>query len=252
MTVELALTPDARWGVGAPVLVEAAARAGFAAVGLPWRQADVDARAAYADAGVRCHELLALVVSDDEAETLPFAARLAEAAETVDAEWVLAVFRSGPSPDLSKVVAQCAAMIAEAGSRMAVEFSPLGPITSISAGLELVEAAGHGAGLLVDSWHFCHGDSTWEDLEQLPLDCVAYIQFTDAAVAISDDPMDETMNRRLMPGTGALELDRFATTLLDRGWDGLVSVEVLNHDLLRLPVSEFALLAYETTVRFWS
>jgi sugar phosphate isomerase/epimerase len=252
MTIQLALTPDARWNVGAPVLVEAAAGAGFAAVGLPWRHANADAHAAYAGTGVRCHELLALQVGDDEAATVPFAARLAQAAETVKAEWVLAIFRSGPSPETSKVVARCAAIIAEAGARMAVEFSPLGPVTSINAGLELVEAAGHGAGLLVDSWHFCRGDSTWDDLERLPLDRVAYVQFTDAAPAVSDDGMDETMNRRLMPGTGVLELDRFASTLLDRGWDGLVSVEVLNHDLLRLPVPEFARLAYDTTVGFWS
>jgi sugar phosphate isomerase/epimerase len=252
LSIELALTPDARWGADAHVLVDAAADAGFVAVGLPWRQANADARIAYADAGLRCHEVLALVVGDDEAATVPFATRLAEAAATVDAQWVLTTFRSGPSPETAKVVARCAGIIAEAGARMAVEFSPLGPVTSISAGLELVEAAGPGAGLIIDSWHFCHGDSTWDDLERLPLERIAYIQFTDAAVPASDDGMDETMNRRLMPGMGKLPLDRFADTLLDRGWRGLVSVEVLNRELLQLPVLEIARLAYTATLRFWT
>jgi len=47
-----------------------------------------------------------------------------------------------------------------------------------------------------------------------------------------------------MPGDGTFEFERFAATLLDRGWLGTVSVEVLNAGLRRLPVPEFAELAY--------
>ena len=63
--------------------------------------------------------------------------------------------------------------------------------------------------------------------------------------------MDETLNRRAMPGDGDFELERFASTLLERGWQGLVSVEVLSRDLRQLPVDEFAGRAYETTARYW-
>jgi sugar phosphate isomerase/epimerase len=34
------------------------------------------------------------------------------------------------------------------------------------------------------------------------------------------------LHRRAIPGEGILELDPFARTLLDRGYDGIVSVEV--------------------------
>jgi len=63
--------------------------------------------------------------------------------------------------------------------------------------------------------------------------------------------MKETLHRRVMPGDGTFELERFAATLLDRGWSGTVSVEVLNAGLRRLPVPEFAELAYRTAARYW-
>ena len=107
------------------------------------------------------------------------------------------------------------------------------------------------AGVVIDSWHFFRGESSWQDLETVPLSRIAYVQFSDATAAVSDDVLDETMNRRVMPGDGGFELDRFASTLLGRGWEGLVSVEVLSRDLGRLPVAEFARLAWESTSPYW-
>jgi sugar phosphate isomerase/epimerase len=85
------------------------------------------------------------------------------------------------------------------------------------------------------AWHFCAGNSIWADLERVPLDDIAYIQFADALAPASDSLARETMHRRALPGEGVLELDRFAATLLYRGWRGTVSVEVLNAELRELP-----------------
>jgi sugar phosphate isomerase/epimerase len=253
MTIELALTPDGRWQIDGRGLVAAAHEAGFCAVGLPKDLATPEAASAYATTGLRCHELLALVLSDDGSETLSSAAGLAEAAAVVGAEWVLTVFRTGLNSQTADLIRQCAAIFASTGTRMAVEFSPMGPVSSIRTGLEIVAVAGaERAGLLIDSWHFCLGDSTWEDLAEVPLEQIAYVQFDDALAPVSDNRMRETMNRRAMPGGGILELDRFATTLLDRGWDGLVSVEVLSSELRELPVPDFARLAHAAAARYWT
>src|SRR5579864_213393 len=135
MTVELGLTPDSRWDIDTPGLLEAARRAGFTALGISNDRVDRDTASLFEAAGMRCHELLALVVSDDEASTIPWAERLAEKAAMVGAPWVLTVFRSGLSDETAKIIQRSAAIFAEAGARMAVEFSPMGPITSIAAGL---------------------------------------------------------------------------------------------------------------------
>jgi sugar phosphate isomerase/epimerase len=252
MSVELGLTPDARWDISVADLVAAAGGAGFSAVGMAGRRADAACAAALAAGGLRCHELLALVVTADVEATLSRARRLAEAAAVVNAQWVLTTFAAPLGGETRPLIERCAAAFAEAGAGMAVEFSPLGPVTSISAALDVVKAAGvERAGVMIDSWHFFRGDSTWEQLERLPLDSVAYVQFNDALPPVSDDEMHETMHRRAMPGDGTFELDRFASTLLNRGWAGLVSVEVLSSELRELPVPEFARRAYQTTARYW-
>ena len=146
-----------------------------------------------------------------------------------------------------------AEMFAEAGARMAVEFSPLGPVTSISKGMDIVEVAGpNRAGLMIDTWHFSFGDSTWEDLARVPLDRIAYVQFTDGLAPESDDLMHETINRREVPGGGVLELERFASLLRNRGWEGLVSVEVLSSQLRQLPVPELIKRLRDATYPYWA
>jgi len=252
MTIELGLTPDTRRDIDVDDLVAAAGSAGFSAVGMTGRSADAACAAALATAGLRCHELLALVLSADEDSTLSQARRLAEVAAVVKAQWVLTTFPAPLNRETRPLIERCAAMFAEAGAGMAVEFSPLGAVTSISAALAVVEAAGvERAGVMIDSWHFFRGDSTWEQLERVPLDWIAYVQFNDAPPAVSENGMYETMHRRVMPGDGTFELGRFTSTLLGRGWAGLVSVEVLSAELRELPVPEFARLAYESTAPYW-
>jgi sugar phosphate isomerase/epimerase len=249
--VQLALTPDGRWDFPTADVVSAASTAGFTAVGVNADRIDAAAVEAYATAGVRCHELLALVVTDDESATLASAEQLADRAHTIGAEWVLTVFTANVPPSR---IRRCAKLFDDAGAGMAVEYTPLGAIPSIADGMEAVHAAHRGgrAGLMIDSWHFCFSDNTWDDLAAVPLDDIAYLQFTDALEPEFRERMiRESLHRRAVPGEGILELDRFATTLLDRGWDSLVSVEMLSAELRGLPVDVLVGRLYATTAPYW-
>lgn len=252
MNVEIGLTSDRRWQVELHNLAKATKDAGFTSLGIGAESVDRDSGVTIRNAGLQCHEVMALVISDNQPATLASAERVAMSAAAVDAAWVVTVFAAKMDRHAVALVSRCAAILHGAGTRMAVEFSPLGSVTSIRDGLELVSAVGpERAGVLIDTWHFFQGDSTWDDLVEIPLDRIAYVQFDDALPAISPDLMDETMNRRAMPGRGIFELDRFATTLLERGWRGLVSVEVLSRELASLPVDEFARTAYSDTAKYW-
>ena len=137
---------------------------------------------------------------------------------------------------------------------MAVEFTPLGAIPSLSDGMEVVRAASRGgrAGLMIDSWHFCFSDNTWDDLAAVPLDDLAYLQFTDALAPESRDRLvRETLHRRAAPGEGVLDLDRFAATLREKGYDGIVSVEVLSAALRELPVDALVEHLHDATAPYW-
>ena len=138
-------------------------------MGINAERVDAAAVEAYAATGVRCHELLALVVSDDESATMASAELLADRAETIGAEWVLTVFTAKVPPQRNQ---RCAKVFDGVGAGMAVEYTPLGAIPTIRDGMESVRAASRSgrAGLMIDSWHFCFSDNTWEDLAAVPLD----------------------------------------------------------------------------------
>ena len=221
-------------------------------MGINADRVDAAAVEAYAAAGVRCHELLALVVGDDESATMASAEQLADRAHAVGAEWVLTVFTAKVPPQR---IQRCAKLFDDVGAGMAVEYTPLGAIPSIRDGMDVVRAASRTAraGLMIDSWHFCFSDNTWDDLATVPLDDVAYLQFTDALEPESRERLvRETLHRRALPGEGVLELHRFAATLLDRGWDGTVSVEVLSAELRELPVDVLVGRLYATTAPYWT
>lgn len=250
--VELGLTPDSRWQVDTGDYLEAARAAGFSSVGLFSGRIDDQTVKALADAGLKCHEVLGLVMGDDESVTIASAERLAREAALVGAPWVITTFKTDLAGDAPRMVERCAATLAEAGAGMAIEFSPLSPVATIAAGLEVVAAAApNRAGLVVDSWNFCFGQSTWGELAQVPPERIAYLQFADALEPISKDLADEALNRRAMPGGGILPLERFVQTFRARRWEGVVSLQVLSSELRRVPLREFARRAYDSASRFW-
>lgn len=249
--MQLALTPDGKWDVATADLLSAASAAGFTAVGISADRVDGEAVSAYAATGMRCHELLAFIVGDDEPATMASAEQLADRAQTIGAEWVLTVFTDKVPLTL---IRRCAKLFDDAGAGMAVEYTPLGAIPTISDGMEYVRAATRTAraGLMIDSWHFCFSSNTWQDLAAVPLDDIAYLQFTDALEPEFHDRMiRESLHRRALPGDGVLELNRFAATFLDRGWDGTVSVEVLSAPLRELPVDELVGRLSTSTAEYW-
>jgi sugar phosphate isomerase/epimerase len=105
---------------------------------------------------------------------------------------------------------------------------------------------------MIDSWHFCFGESTWHELAAVPLDDIAYVQFTDALVPESRERLvRETLHRRALPGHGVLDLDRFVATLRGNGYDGIVSVEVLSAGLRELPVDALVERLHDATAPYW-
>ena len=126
-------------------------------------------------------------------------------------------------------------------------------MSSIPAALDLVERVGRDrAGILLDTWHHFRGPDTFEVLDGLALEHVAYVQFDDALPAQSDDLVAETLHRRTFPGEGEFDLERYCERVRAKGFDGVVSVEVLNDDWRGIErITEFAQRAHATTRRFW-
>lgn len=154
--------------------------------------------------------------------------------------------------DVVKSTERVGAMCREAGIQFAMEFFPFLPINSISATRDLLRAARiSGPAILLDSWHFFHGPDNWDTLAQTAPDEIAYVQVSDHVVPVGEDLYDETLNKRLMPGEGGLDLDRFAEGLRQIGYNSIVGPEVLSHTSREMSVDTYAAQAKASTSRFW-
>ena len=125
--------------------------------------------------------------------------------------------------------------------QLGFEPSPFTVLRTIDDASAAVDAIGNGA-VIVDSWHFFATGADWPALAALPDERLAYIQLDDA-LDPSGDAQHDTLHRRALPGEGNLDLARFAAALKDRGFDGVISLEVLSDRWRRESVETFTAAA---------
>lgn len=253
------------FGVADPDLpgqIRAAARAGFAGIGIDHRgtlrhfteQRGTlrDVAELLAEHGLRCFAIQDLTVTDDERETLGLAERAAEAAQALGAEWLHCCFTAPIREDTLALYRRALELARPAGARFSLEFLPWCEMNDVQTTREVIRRTGAAdVKLLVDTWHFENGPTSWEDLESLAPSELAYLQFDDHPALASDDLFNETIQRRALPGDGEFELERFARLFDAKGYTGPVSVEILNAEMRSWPKDLFAQRVFESASRYW-
>ncbi|MFN8624739.1 MAG: sugar phosphate isomerase/epimerase family protein [Candidatus Binatia bacterium] len=202
--------------------------------------------------GLACWELAAGLNVGSEAETLRMARHAADLAAILRPTWILT--NVGVPVDASSLAlfADACEILASAGTRAAIEYMPLTPANSIAEARKLVDHVGRDrAGILLDTWHHFRGPDTFAALDALPLEYVAYVQFDDALPVSGTDTMWETLERRAFPGEGEFDLEGYCARMRAKGFDGVVSVEILNGEWRQRDEFEFARRAYRTSDRYW-
>ncbi|WP_406289833.1 sugar phosphate isomerase/epimerase family protein [Embleya sp. NBC_00896] len=244
-----------------PELLAAVRAAGFDGIGLDvftvlgYRRPLAELAAEVAAAGLGCPEMLGFVVDEDEDAALAGARQVAEACAAFGSAFALGMVVSPPDARCADLFARCAEIVAAAGARAAVEFLPFTPIATIADARTLVAHAGTAnSGVLVDAWHFFQGADTWETPAALPVAEIAYVQVDDhpELLPAGADLYTECMSRRVMPGDGVFDLGAFRDALAAKGYDGPVSVEVINPELVALGPAEYASAARAAVGRFWA
>jgi sugar phosphate isomerase/epimerase len=247
---------------GDPELVRqfaAAADAGFDGVGLDgWSVArhvegggTIDELvAALEHHGIRCIELQALTAADPEA-TAADAARMAPLVDAFRPDVVMAGFPTFPSDAEVDAFRRAAELLTMHGARIAIEFLPMLEVRDIPTTSDIVRRTDAAVGICVDTWHFFRGPDGWAELEALSGDEIAHVQFDDALPLVSEDLMYETLQRRALPGEGVFELDRFCATIVGKGYNGPVGVEIMSSHLRALGPEEFANQAIAAATPYW-
>jgi sugar phosphate isomerase/epimerase len=243
-----------------PGQIDAAAAAGFPLFGPDvfsldaWVEAghrvdEIDAR--LRDRGMRCWEIAALDLGERD-RTLADAHHIAEMASVLRPSWILTNVGAPVDEQLGETLAAVCDVLEPVGARPAIEYLPFTPGDRLSAARALVDAVGtRRAGILLDCWHHFRGPDTDDDLEALPGDYVAYVQFDDALPVESDDLVGETLHRRTFPGDGEFDLEGWCARVRAKGFDGVVSVEILSEEWRARDLREFAARAFTSTARYW-
>ena len=86
-----------------------------------------------------------------------------------------------------------------------------------------------------------------EDLKRIPLQYLSWVELSDGQVQNMEDPIDETVNHRRLPGEGEFDIPAYVEACRSVGYDGPWGVEVLSQALRSLPIEEAFQRAYDTT-----
>jgi sugar phosphate isomerase/epimerase len=153
--------------------------------------------------------------------------------------------------DLERAVvslAQAAQWAAAFDVRLALEFRGKATFcASLDTALALVAACGQpNVGVNLDVFHYYTGPSKFEDLGHLTKDNLAFVQVSDLAGVPRELATDAD---RVLPGEGDFRLGPIVERLRAIGYDGWVSLELLNPVLWQVKNSQVAELGVESVKR---
>ena len=204
--------------------------------------------------GLRCTDVLPLVVGDDGDAVMESAARLATLATATGASVCAAAI--GPEvtdPHDRRVrdgLRRGAEVLDRAGVRMAIEYLPYSCVASVADAVELCDAVGWNAGLLVDSWHtFVTGQVA--ALGVVSARDIAMVQFSDGVIPQLVDVREASRNHRRLPGRGEFDLAAFVDAVVATGYAGIVSPEVLSAEVRVATPASFAVDLHRSLHAHW-
>jgi sugar phosphate isomerase/epimerase len=242
-------------------LVEAARASTFSGIGIDSASfADFRRRGGSLDSLARLIERAGLRVTDVGVLVLGVegsaesAAALSELGAAVGAETCIAavVDPTLSFDDIVVATRSCVATMRRRPIRLALEFFPYGPLVTLEQAVAVCAAVGwDDCGLLVDLWHFFRSGAPWDLLEALAPGQIALVHADDAPPLASDDLAYESRFRRVPLGEGCFDVRRFARTLRDLPYDGVVSVEVLSTALRQEPPRRAVELLYKSISEHW-
>lgn len=103
------------------------------------------------------------------------------------------------------------------------------------------------AGICLDLFHYQTGPSKWEDLSLLEPANLAWVQICDVAGVPREIAADTD---RILPGDGDFRIGAILDRLSANGYDGYLSLEVLNPEIWSIPADRVADVGFQAAARF--
>lgn len=225
-------------------LAAAVADAGFGRIGLDWFTIrDAERRGIPLDlGGLVPSELCALGLGPDPATDERVARSMARRCGELGIPVCVLASTVPPADALYERVTAVAAVFAEVGTRVAIEFVPYTGVRTAADALLLHDRTG--CGVVLDTLHLLRSGGTVADLDRLGADGLACVQLADGPRDAPASLPDESRSARLLPGDGAVDFAGLAGWLDGRGYPGPLTVEVLSGTLRTLPAPDLTRRAY--------
>jgi sugar phosphate isomerase/epimerase len=218
----LSLAAGTHIDIAPPETVDAAAAAGFPAVGV-WFDADTwtDDVARAVRSRLEHHGLVALDIEPimlspdgDHGEAI------VDAAFAVGARNILVASREPDDGRVAARLAELAARVEGSDIRLVLEFLPALATRTLAQAVAIVERVAHpNVGVLIDALHLARAGETPADVAAVPGHLFPYLQLCDAPASIDDTSprglIHEALHARLLPGEGALPLDALLAAVPD-------------------------------------
>ena len=246
---------------------EHAARVGFSGIGL-WH-ADLEhvletrtldeVAALFDEYGLRHLELEFLWEwfidpGDERRQSDELRARLWEAAASLPAHHVKVGNIPGTPCDIGRLTEAYGELCADAAehhdAKVVYEFMPPDVnVQDLETALAIVEGAdAPNGGLAIDTWHMSKLGIASDELRRIPVEYLAWVELSDGQIANMDDPVDEVINHRALPGEGEFDIRGYVDACRDHGYDGPWGVEVLSEELRNNPIDVIFRRAFDTTI----
>src|SRR5438445_2181346 len=135
--------------------------------------------------------------------------------------------------------------------RLALEFRSKATFcASLDTALALVEQCREpNVGVNLDVFHYYTGPSKFEDLVLLGPTNLAFVQVGDVAGVPRELATDAD---RVLPGDGDFQLEAILKQLHSTGYDGWISLELMNPTLWNTPAAQVAAIGYQAMQRLLS
>lgn len=148
----------------------------------------------------------------------------------------------------SESLVEAADLARSAGVRLALEFQKGTQFcSSLDTALALIAQSGaEGVGVCLDFFHYYTGPSKFEDLAYLSPQNLAWVQACDLSGVPRELAGDAD---RIFPGEGDFQLGPILDHLAAIGYDGFVSLELLNPQLWAIPADRVADLGRQAMER---
>jgi sugar phosphate isomerase/epimerase len=178
---------------------------------------------------------------------------LFDTAATFDAHHIKVGNIPGTPGELEQITEAFAELCSDAAentdAKVVYEFMPFDVnVNTLDAALAVVEGAGAAnGGLAIDTWHMAKLGIAPGDLRRVPPEYLTWIELSDGQFENMEDPIDEVVNHRRLPGEGEFDIPAYVQVCRELGYPGPWGVEVLSEELRSLPIEVEFQRAYETT-----